>query len=81
LIVRHLLMPGHFDCCWKPIAAWLAAKLPQVKVSLRAGFWPAWHADRHPELRGTVPMEASRAALGIAHALGLTLSARAEGRL
>jgi putative pyruvate formate lyase activating enzyme len=81
LIVRHLLMPGHFDCCWKPIAAWLAAELPHVKVSLRAGFWPAWHADRHPELRETVSTEASRAALGVARALGLTLSALAEERL
>ena len=28
LIVRHLLMPGHVDCCWRPIAEWLAAELP-----------------------------------------------------
>ena len=54
LIVRHLLMPGHLDCCWKPVAAWLAEELPGVKVNLRSGFWPAWHAARHAELRGTV---------------------------
>src|SRR5262249_12676235 len=23
LIVRHLLMPGHMECCWKPVAEWL----------------------------------------------------------
>ena len=40
LIVRHLLMPGHVDCCWKPIARWLAEELPGEKVSLRTGFWP-----------------------------------------
>lgn len=54
LIVRHLLMPGHVECCWRPVAQWLAANLPGVKANLRSGFWPAWHAGRHAELRGTV---------------------------
>lgn len=54
LIVRHLLMPGHIDCCWRPVAEWLAENLPGVKVNLRAGFWPAWKSARHLELRGTV---------------------------
>jgi putative pyruvate formate lyase activating enzyme len=51
LIVRHLLMPGHLDCCWKPVAEWLAENLPGVKVNLRSGFWPAWHAARHAEFK------------------------------
>ena len=46
LIVRHLLMPGHVDCCWGPIAGWLAENLPGVKVSLRDGYWPAWRAKQ-----------------------------------
>lgn len=56
LIVRHLLMPGHLDCCWVPIARWLAEELPGVEISLRDGFWPGWFSSRHPELAvpGTV---------------------------
>jgi putative pyruvate formate lyase activating enzyme len=73
LIVRHLLMPGHLECCWRPVAEWLAAELPGVKVSLRPGFWPAWHADRHPELRRTVPTSESARAMQLAEALGLNL--------
>jgi putative pyruvate formate lyase activating enzyme len=73
LIVRHLLMPGHLDCCWRPVAEWLAENLPGVKVNLRSGFWPAWHAKRHTELRGTVPMEESRRAIQIACMHGLNL--------
>jgi len=62
LIVRHLLMPGHIDCCWRPIAAWLASRLPEVEVSMRAGFWPGWHSGRHQELtRSTTESEISRA--------------------
>jgi putative pyruvate formate lyase activating enzyme len=73
LIVRHLLMPGHLECCWKPVAEWLAARLPGVKVSLRDGFWPAWHAARHPELRGALSLNENRRARDIAAALGLNL--------
>jgi putative pyruvate formate lyase activating enzyme len=73
LIVRHLLMPGHVDCCWLPVAEWIAANLPGVKVNLRSGFWPAWHAGRHPELRGTVSRIEAERALGIACELGLNL--------
>ncbi len=51
LLVRHLLMPGHVDCCWQPVAAWLAESLPGIKVNLRTGFWPAWRAQRHDEFR------------------------------
>lgn len=33
LLVRHLLMPGHFACCTQPVLEWLAG-LPGVEVSL-----------------------------------------------
>ena len=73
LIVRHLLMPGHIECCWKPVAAWLAENLPGVKVNLRSGFWPAWHAARHAELRGTVSAGETERAWKIAREYRLNL--------
>jgi putative pyruvate formate lyase activating enzyme len=73
LIVRHLLMPGHIECCWRPVTEWLAVNLPGVKVNLRSGFWPAWHAARHGELRGTVSEFESGQAWKIANCLGLNL--------
>lgn len=73
LIVRHLLMPGHLDCCWLPVAAWLAENLPGVKVNLRSGFWPAWKASRHAELRGTVADHEVRLAWQLAQNFGLNL--------
>lgn len=73
LIVRHLLMPGHLDCCWVPVARWLAEELPGIEVSLRDGFWPGWFSSRHPEL--TVPGSARdhAKARSIAADLGLNL--------
>jgi putative pyruvate formate lyase activating enzyme len=54
LIVRHLLMPGHVDCCWRPVAAWLASHLPEVEVNLRTAFWPIKGNQGPAELRGVV---------------------------
>jgi len=73
LIVRHLLMPGHADCCWRPVAEWLAENLPGVKVNLRSGFWPAWHVARHAELRQPVTTRESHRAVALAHDFGLNL--------
>ena len=73
LIVRHLLMPGHLECCWKPVAEWLAAELPGVKVNLRSGFWPAWKSARHPELHNVVSTDETRRAWQIAEQHGLNL--------
>lgn len=73
LIVRHLLMPNHIDCCWQPIAQWLAENLPGVKVNLRSGFWPAWHSVNHTELRRTVSVSETRRAEAIAHEYALNL--------
>ena len=62
LIVRHLLLPGHLDCCFRPITAWIKANLPGVKFSLRDGYLPSWRSQRYPELeRPLVPGEAARA--------------------
>ena len=50
LMVRHLLMPGHLECCTLAIIDWVAENLPEVKFSLRYGYLPAYRAHQHPEL-------------------------------
>ena len=73
LIVRHLLMPGHRDCCWRPVAEWLAENLPGVKVSLRTGYWPGWHAARHSELSRVSSGAEIQQAIDLANVLQLNL--------
>lgn len=73
LIVRHLLMPGHVECCWRRVANWLAHNLPEARVSLRFGYWPAWQADRLPGMNRPVTRGEQSAALAIADGLGLCL--------
>jgi putative pyruvate formate lyase activating enzyme len=45
-----LLLPGHFDCCYRPIVAWLSENMPDVKFSLRDGYQPRWRAKGYDEL-------------------------------
>jgi putative pyruvate formate lyase activating enzyme len=73
LIVRHLVMPGHVECCWRSIASWLSEELPGVKVNLRTGFWTGWQASRHAELRSTVSVTEAQRARSIARECDLNL--------
>jgi len=50
LIIRHLLIPGHFDCCYRPVVEHLARELPGVKFSIRDGYLPRWQAWHYGEL-------------------------------
>ncbi|MCB0189379.1 MAG: radical SAM protein, partial [Caldilineaceae bacterium] len=43
LLVRHLLMPGHFDCCTVPVLHWLADR-PGIEVSLLTQYIAPAHA-------------------------------------
>jgi putative pyruvate formate lyase activating enzyme len=74
LFIRHLLMPGHIECCWRPAAEWISSTLPRAKVNLRAGFWPGWQASRHPELCRPVSSAEAAAAWDIARVCELNLA-------
>jgi putative pyruvate formate lyase activating enzyme len=43
LWVRHLLMPGHLDCCTRPVLAWCAEHLPNARVNVMPAFVPFPH--------------------------------------
>jgi putative pyruvate formate lyase activating enzyme len=71
LIVRHLLLPGHFDCCFRPIVEWLRVHLPTAKFSLRDGYLPAWRAGRDPDLARPLGPEDSAMAFELIDRAGL----------
>lgn len=71
LIVRHLLLPGHFECCFLGIVRWLADHLPGARVSIRDGYLPKWQARHHADLRSPLPADAGSLARREAALLGL----------
>lgn len=44
LLIRHLLMPGHLQCCTRPALSWLADNLPDTRVNLMTGYRPLHRA-------------------------------------
>jgi putative pyruvate formate lyase activating enzyme len=49
VIVRHVVLPGHRECCLKPILRWLATAAAGVKVSLRGNYVPPAEAAAAPK--------------------------------
>lgn len=74
VIVRHLLLPGHMECCTKPIIGWLADNTPNVLLNLMAQYHPEHRAREYPELRRTIKAEEYREACSYACERGLELT-------
>jgi putative pyruvate formate lyase activating enzyme len=73
LIVRHLLLPGHFDCCYQPVLRWMTENLPNVTFSLRDSYLPNWRSAYFPELAGPLPASDATRARKLARQVGLTV--------
>ena len=50
VIIRHLVMPNHMDCCSKPIFDWIAENLENVRVNVMAQYRPMYQASEYPEI-------------------------------
>jgi len=48
--LRHLILPGHVECCTMPLAAMLEELLPDVELVLLDQYRPFWRAFEHPTL-------------------------------
>lgn len=72
LVIRHLLLPGHLDCCCKPVLAFIADHFDShVIVNLMDQYRPRHRADRLPELSGRISQREFEAAVDYADRLGL----------
>ncbi|MCB0138550.1 MAG: 4Fe-4S cluster-binding domain-containing protein [Caldilineaceae bacterium] len=70
LLVRHLLMPGHFECCTLPVLTWLGQH-PGIQVSLLTQYVAPAHA--RGELASALEAADVQRAQALAQELGLTL--------
>ncbi|MFA6135159.1 MAG: 4Fe-4S cluster-binding domain-containing protein [Phycisphaerae bacterium] len=44
LLVRHLLLPGHVECCLRPVATWMARNLPDVPLRVMYSYTQGWRS-------------------------------------
>jgi putative pyruvate formate lyase activating enzyme len=58
VIVRHLVLPNHIECCSKPVLEFLADKLPNAVVNIMGQYRPEYMAYEYKELaRPVLPEE------------------------
>ena len=70
VIVRHLLMPGHLECCTKPALDFLRREHPGVGLNLMTGYLPMDLAGSRGPMGGALNRDEVDAALAIAKHLG-----------
>lgn len=54
VIIRHLVMPGHLECCTKPILTWIAKNCPRVLVNIMSQYRPEYLVEREPKKYGEI---------------------------
>ncbi len=50
IIIRHLVMPNHVECCSKPILKYIAKEIPQCVVNIMGQYRPEYLAYKYSEI-------------------------------
>lgn len=73
LIIRHLVMPNHIECCSKPIMKWIAENIPNSVINIMAQYRPEYHAYDYDDISKHVSIEDVLEVREFAEDLGLHL--------
>ncbi len=73
IIIRHLVMPGHIECCTKPLLSWIAREIPHVVINIMGQYHPDYKvsADNFPEINRRVTSAEMKSAYDYADQLNL----------
>jgi len=72
LIIRHLVLPTHIECCTRPALTWIAENLgPMVRINVMGQYRPEYKAHEFEELRRCPTSEEMDEAFEIAYKVGL----------
>ncbi|WP_445475663.1 radical SAM protein [Methanococcoides methylutens] len=71
IIVRHLVLPDHLECCTRPIVEWIANNIPEVRFNLMFQYMPYYRASKYPEIDRLLTSDEKRRAIRIVEEAGL----------
>ncbi|MFQ5763031.1 MAG: radical SAM protein [Candidatus Bathyarchaeia archaeon] len=49
MIIRHLVLPNHVECCTKPVLKWIAENCPRTLVNIMGQYRPEYLVPEQPE--------------------------------
>jgi putative pyruvate formate lyase activating enzyme len=73
IIVRHLVLPNHTNCCSRPILEWLAKNIPSAVINIMAQYRPCYKANQYNDIARSIYSEEYQAVLHHGKDLGLNL--------
>jgi putative pyruvate formate lyase activating enzyme len=74
IIIRHLVLPNHSECCSKPILRWIADNLgTDIYVNIMAQYRPCYRADDFEDISSSLPNEQYHGVLDYAKELGFNV--------
>jgi putative pyruvate formate lyase activating enzyme len=75
VIIRHLVLPGHMECCTFPILEWVAKNMPNCMVNIMGQYRPEHRVlrerERFSDIARPVSREEMNAAFARADELGI----------
>lgn len=72
LVIRHLVLPNHFECCTKPVLQFIAENFgDKVIINVMAQYHPCYRAEEHKEINRRLTKEEFGKAVKLAEELKL----------
>ncbi|MEF8848696.1 MAG: radical SAM protein [Candidatus Thermoplasmatota archaeon] len=50
LLIRHLVLPNHLECCTKPILEWISKNVPNAVVNIMGQYHAEYRANEYKEI-------------------------------
>lgn len=74
VMVRHLVLPSHLECCTRPIMEWVSRNMPGAYFNLMFQYRPEYRAGLFPVIDRRLTADERRRALELAAAYGIACS-------
>jgi putative pyruvate formate lyase activating enzyme len=60
IIIRHLVMPNHLECCTRPILEWIAKNTPRALVNIMDQYRPEHLVAKYPKMYSDIARRPTR---------------------
>ncbi|MGD0329478.1 MAG: radical SAM protein [Nitrososphaeria archaeon] len=74
ILIRHLVLPGHVDCCTKPILDWISRNLPNALVNIMGQYHPDYLVSDNPNKYKSISLKVSDEEMDQAYAYAENLN-------
>jgi putative pyruvate formate lyase activating enzyme len=74
VMLRHLVLPGHLECCTRPVMEWVRDNIPGVYFNLMFQYRPEYRASLFPGMNRRLSADERNQAVQMATEYGLEVS-------